>query len=257
MADTVSCCSHCKRNYLSKQGRVDGATVPNKCSRITDLSNDCPASEWYAIRDWIDVQRRTSSDQYGIRFHVWSALESCLLHGKSSARQLVSKIDIHETGVESAVVEGESTTQHAVVADALADTGRLWFRGLASVTGNSGHGNPMFDQSDATHTISAKYSQPMAFSLCYTAEFTAANDTDHVAFPLLFEINPTDVAYENQSQILGSSTVYKMDSFVRHPTLLCSQISTMSDYAVDWIELLDEKFKHSSIGAVIKIPPIH
>ncbi|KAL9578333.1 MAG: hypothetical protein Q9203_007135 [Teloschistes exilis] len=140
------------------------------------------------------------------------------------------------------------TTQHAVVADALTDTGRLWFSSLPTVTGDIGHGSPKFDQSDATHTIHTNYSQPVALSACRPTHFTNANKTDHVRFPLLFGVNPPGLANSNDTEAGG---------FIRHPNLFYSQISQISDYGVDWIELPAGPFKDSSIGAVIKFPSTH
>lgn len=140
------------------------------------------------------------------------------------------------------------TTQHAVVGDALTDTGRLWFSSLPTVTGDIGHGSPKFDQSDATHTIHTNYSQPVALSACRSTHFTNANKIDHVPFPLLFGVNPPGLANSNNTEAEG---------FIRHTNLFYSQISQISDYGVDWIELPDEPFKDSSVGAVIKFPSTH
>lgn len=193
---------------------------------MTDLIDDCPASEWYAIRDWMFMNKRATGDQYGVRYGAMSRLHSCLVHGEISGRQLSFEFAHQPPFNGTTVPQSIVTTQHAVVADALTDTGRLWFGGLSNMTGNSARGSSKRDQSDATHNIPFNYSQPMVMSRCFATRFTNANRTDHVRFPFLYGVNPSEEVNDPQA---GNDIHAPFNRFISHPDLFYSQISHIID----------------------------
>lgn len=205
----------------------------------------------------MSTRTQSNNDPYGTRFGIGSQVQSCLVHGKVSGRQLALLDQLlldSDTIVNMNIL---ATTQHAAVADALADTGRLWFLGLLNVTRDSGHGSSRIDQSDATHTILTNYSQPVAVSTCYADQFTKANETDHVRFPLLY-LNSMQASHEtNLQNTRRHSSIRKIRrTFFRHPNFFYRQISHASHSTVEWIDLPEEPFRGSSIGAIIKFPSV-
>ena len=97
---------------------VDGSDISEACSTVgTSPSSACPASEWYALRDYFfaqEVQYSVSREQ-----RVMS-LESCLIHGQISARNLIRGTP-SVYGTNTQLVKAAMTPQ-AVVSDALSAT---------------------------------------------------------------------------------------------------------------------------------------
>lgn len=159
---------------------VDGSDIPEACSTVgTTPSSGCPASEWYALRDYlfaIEVHFSTSPAHYTL------APESCLIHGQISARNILSgrsPLNGTKTQLISAAL-----TQQAVVSDALSATGSLWFGSLSNLTVNAGHGSPLSDQSSAIHRIVDDYKQPASIATCLPLEIKSNNTSQPVDFPL-------------------------------------------------------------------------
>ncbi|KAL8842272.1 MAG: hypothetical protein Q9170_000598 [Blastenia crenularia] len=241
-------------DYTSRR-RIDGKSIPLECSIVgEEFSNVCPASEWYAIRDWLSTQTQSPPPSYLHRYRQVDSLDSCLIHGVDSNREL--NYGSYSGSALLGPPPNAATTQQAVIADALSSVGALWFLSLVNVTANAGHGVPLSDQSDATHRITGNYSQPYAAALCLPDQIRNATDQRKLAFPFMFYTNQPNSATRNQTT--ESPTYPGQVQVIEHPDYSFAQLeNTSGDDAgirLQWIELRDDLFHGSSIGAAIILP---
>ena len=232
--------------------RLKGSQVPENCSFAQEglPSNGCPSSEWEKIQQHLDLTTHSVPQEYLQTYRFNIATDEMELYGKVSQRQLYSgqnpQYDLHIAPVIA-------STQHVAVADALTTTGALWFMGLTNITVTSGHGSPLYDQSDAIHTLSGESYQPLSEAVCTPDIIRDGNDSRPVAFPLLYSVN--DPSNWNANITLS-------DNF-SVPAILYSDISraeivstagSLSQYRLRWVQLPQDSFNGSSIGAIILLP---
>ena len=105
--------------------------------------------------------------------------------GKSAIREFYSGQGTNYVA-ENEVISLTST-QQATVADALVSASSLWFLGLTNVTAQTGHGNPLSDQSDSIHTIENDYMQPYVDSLCKPDVIDGVDDHQTTRIPIVIE----------------------------------------------------------------------
>ncbi|KAL8981520.1 MAG: hypothetical protein Q9177_005542, partial [Variospora cf. flavescens] len=233
---------------------IDGTTVPEACAVVGfEASNVCPASEWYAIRDFL----RTGWGSLQLRYSRMSP-EIALLHGRSSTRNIyVGASSGRGAGPEQ--LKYAATTQQAVVADALTDAASIWSLALINVTAGAGHGSPLSDQSNAAHRIASNYSQPYSAAVCIPDRITNDSDSRHLSFPLLQFANSPHLATGNHSYRLNPSGAVKSAMVIEHPYYFYHQLletpGNLQDSRLRWIELPADLFNGSSIGAAILFPP--
>ncbi|KAL8787423.1 MAG: hypothetical protein Q9213_002200 [Squamulea squamosa] len=198
--------------------------------------------------------KQTIPPKYVDRYDVAGAPSYCPLHGKSSVRQLKQGEDESYIGTGPRPILG--TTQQAVIADALTNAAALWDLSLTNVTANTGHGNALSDQSDAAHVIAQNYSQPYSTAVCVPDRMTNVSDMRKVALPILLNANSRDLANGNLSYH-GHLKMHVAET-IEHPDLLYHQLLDTSGngtkYRLRWIELREDLFKGSSIGAAILLP---
>ncbi|KAL8707031.1 MAG: hypothetical protein Q9225_007869 [Loekoesia sp. 1 TL-2023] len=223
-----------------------------------EASNACPASEWYAIRDWLSAQKHIPPQPYQRRFRQANNLESCLIHGQNSARWL--DFGANTGGYFPGPPPEFATTQQAVVADALSDVGALWFLSMINVTADAGHGSPLSDQSNAAHSIKGNYSQPYTIAVCQPDQITNTSDHRMLAFPFLHFVNQRTEATKNQTYTTarGASTGEGLAQVIELPNYTYSQLqdtpANAQGYRLKWFELPGNSFSGSSIGAVVVLP---
>ena len=189
-------------------------------------------------------------DSYGISM----GLETVQVTSRSAVRQLTfavnqDHVDGHSPNPSVASV------QHAAVSDAISNTGALWFLSLVNVTASSGHGAPLSDQSNAMHRIASNNSQPYSTSICLHDTINRS-DTEPLGFPILPNANPSTLAngnltYNNCGRERTARTIH-------HPSLSKQDLFEMSasetGFQLNWVELPQDHFEGSSIGAVISLP---
>ena len=235
--------------------RVNGSSIPTSCSRVgMDVSNDCPSSEWYAIQDYLSAAKQSPPPSYIDRFGFSEGLQPSQLHGENAVRQLAVRED------ESFIGYGPrpmlATTEQAVVSDALATTGALWSLCLTNVTARTGHGSALSDQSDAAHSIAKNYSQPYSTAVCVPGPKGNVSYSEHVALPILVNSNPPELANGNLTY-QGHASKHVADT-IEHPDFFYHQLldapGSINEYRLRWIELPEDLFSGSSIGAAILLP---
>lgn len=228
--------------------------MPTTCSVAQEYSvgNDCPSSEWQAIRDYLSMSKQILADDY---VNTYNAIESpydLQLKGKSSTRRLT----LGRLSIDGRNGAG-CTTQQVSVADALTSTGALWFLSLNNVTARSGHGASPAEQTDALHTIQRDNYQPFSAAFCTPDAIQGILDINPVAFPYI----PT----ANQSYLVNTNITYHSDSGstivapgISYPGLSRRQIletpGSLSDFRLKWVELPQDLFNGSTIGAVVLLP---
>ena len=171
------------------------------------------------------------------------------LTGQSSQRRLSIVADYDEVSdIPGQVV---ATTQQSVVADTLAETGNLWTY-LVSNVSTSGHGS-VLQRQDAVHAISSGYYQPYTSALCATDIVHGPHDESAVAFPA-----PPGV----QADLMLGQSEYN-DSILGVPSFLYAGLTrdqilstpgSIEESRLKWVELPQDPFNGSAIGAVILLP---
>lgn len=204
-------------------------------------------------------------------FRLADKLATCPVHGQNSAR------DLHwaNYGERSPArpLPKVATTQQAVIADALTNTGSLWQLSLVNVTADTSHGSPLSDHSGGTHAIFKNYSQPYSAAACAHAEIHNDSDSRHVAFPLLLPfyhspaaaaMNKTEdkplVGPDPRNHGRNGTLITGSVEAIEHPNYLYYQIldapGDVQNYRLKWIELPGDIFNGSSIGAAILLPKL-
>ena len=152
-----------------------------------------------------------------------------------------------------------ATTPQAAIADALSTTGALWNVALGNVT-TKGHGS-VLDQLDAVHSITTGYYQPYTVVSCEYDTFYGHEDQEPVAFPpppgsSLQMLNTSNF---NDSILSGYAfNLFQTTHAFIYPEITRSQIldtpGSPGEYRLRWIELPEDPFNGTAIGAVVLLP---
>lgn len=185
--------------------------------------------------------------QYEKNYGVAEAPLTAKLTGKSSLRQVTtgSKNSPHQKAAGC-------TAQQAAVADALTNTGALWYLALDNVTAQAGQGTSKADQTDAIHTIQLDSYQPFSLAACLPDIIQGVADSSPVTFPYLF--------FANRPDLINANMTYHGSPYeaILYPGLTRQQIldtpGSTSDYRLKWVELPNDLFNGSTIGAVVLLP---
>lgn len=143
-----------------------------------------------------------------------------------------------------------ATTQQSLIADVLTETGDLWVWAVSNVS-TSGHGN-ILQRQDTVHAIDNAYYQPYTISVCATDAISGPHDDSAVAFPV-----PPGVASSMLNQADNNDSILDIPSFV-YSNITKEQIlstpGSLEEIRLKWVELPQDPFNGSAIGAVILLP---
>ena len=144
-----------------------------------------------------------------------------------------------------------ATTQQSVVADALAETGNLWTYSVYNVS-RSTHGS-VIQRQDAVHAINSGYYQPYTRVSCVSDIIHSPHDDSAVAFPVPPGVDANLMLHQSEynDSILG------IHSFVYSGLTRDQILSTpgpIEESRLKWVELPQDPFNGSAIGAVILLP---
>ena len=227
--------------------------MPEQClnASISDVNTyACPSHGWEAIQDYIYDAFNGLDPEYYALARGSASPEWLEVTGRSSERRLSMTIGYDEPeGYDPYPVF--ATIQQTVVADVLTETGELWTAALSNVS-TSGHGNVLGRQ-DAAHTISNGYYQPYVKSSCASDFIQGPHDDSAIAFPVPWGIQANPALYQSESNesILGIySFVYPGIS--KHDVL--DTPGSIETNRLKWVELPQDPFNGSAIGAVILLP---
>ena len=215
-----------------------------------DLSNSCPWSEWTSILDFVSLMKAGIPEPYKTMFKSTSYPECVELRGPNTHRSLCIEADDRYT--PQLVWPTFSSTEQAPIANALASAANLWELTLANVSSRHGHGNPLSDQSNSIHTIENGVYQPYVTSCCAQDIYTGEDDKRPLVFPTLLGANDGSQTDTSIQQDFGPAPGITKFRVLRSDLLRTSEFT--SDFRLKWIELSENNFNGSSIGAVILLP---
>ena len=225
--------------------RLDDSLIPQYCSQSPNVSNICPSSEWQAISDYLSLANGILPSSFRGPFTV--SPFSVQLTGQGSLRQLIiQKYAYEDDSVHHDRGAAQATTQQGAVVDALSATASLWAIGEQYST------SPYFDQRAAVQTIVEDNYQPYTLASCGADIIHDETDDRPVAFPI-----PPGSSLEMLRGANTTDSILQMLAIV-HPHLKRSDLlqtpGAKSEYRIKWVQLPENPFNGSAIGAVILQP---
>ena len=237
---------------------MDDRFIPSSCSviAIEDVDNVCPSSEWQKVRDYTLVMSKTVPEPYKDQFSFILGPLTIQMASGASNRQLTIQQRGPSLDPSIGPQPGVATVQHAAITDAVANTAALWFLSLVNITASAGHGAPLSDQSDATHTVETNYSQPYSSVVCVPDSMNDNLSSEPLTFPILPTANSARLVTGNSTfQSRSKPVPYET---IAHPSISRGDVFQYAGprikYRIRWIELPQDQFEGSSIGAVIYLP---
>ena len=221
--------------------------MPSSCLNAStlDVNNSaCPSHGWTAIQDFLYTTYHSLDKEYlnmtgMLHLPDWQEVTSL-----SSQRRL--RIAGREDKAKDyGEIQVLATTQQAVVADALTETGNLWDWSMLNVS-TGGHGSVLQRQS-AIHAINGGYYQPYTSASCTSDVIRGPHDESAVVFQIPRGVDP------NLSPLQSNDS-----NFVEYPGITKDQIldtpGSIEQHRLKWIQLPQDSFNGSAIGAVILLP---
>ncbi|KAL9615115.1 MAG: hypothetical protein Q9167_000433 [Letrouitia subvulpina] len=224
---------------------VDGSLVPASCSQAPNISNACPSSEWKSMHEFFTLSNQMIPNPYMGGFSVTPY--SVQVTGRTSLRQLIIQHQYYKN--MSAPYDhqaAKATSQHAAVADALSTTGSLWSMALEF------SGSKFSNLRDGVQTISNSYYQPYTLASCGSDVIEGREDDRPVSFPIPPGSSPAMLSKANISMELPEMMTITYPGIDRSEILQTP--GPISDYRIKWVELPQDPFNGTSIGAVILEP---
>lgn len=233
--------------------RTNGSLVSENC-RISDPllpETNCPSSGWQAIGTYLSVTNDLLPLHYQSQYGSAPSSWGLQVLGANSLRQLfiMDQPPIHgPSGYDPSTAA--ATTQQSAVADPLSTTGTLWNIARQNLT-TRGHGS-VLDQLDAVHSITTGYYQPYTIASCEHDIFYGYEDKTPVAFP-----PPPGSTTQMLNTSIFNDSILSGHAFV-YPNITRSQIldtpGSLNDYRLRWIELPQDPFNGTAIGAAVLLP---
>ena len=243
-------------NMLLTCPSLDGSMVSSGCAPAPEgqASNECPSSEWELLQQFRLLDHNSLPASWQQIYNTSAPPGDFELFGKVSVRGLrVGGASTLPFGYANLIT---STTQQAAIADALTVTGNLWFSALVNATTRSGHGSPLYVQSDSIHTLSGQSYQPYVETACVPDLILNQSDARPVVFPSLYGANDPASTNANMSfpEAVGGYPV----AGIQYTNMSRAKILDMprdpTDIQLFWVDLPQDVFNGSAIGAVILIP---
>ena len=220
-------------------------------SDALSVNDDCPSSEWEAIQTYM---RHTNSDIPLVYQNYVGPVSpiDVQVTGRQSIRRLVIHDITYDPGIAASYAQhvASGSSQQAAVADALSSTANLWSIALNNVT-TSGHGS-VLDQLDAVHSIKTGNSQPCTLVFCGHDTIQGRTDERPVAFPVL---PGSDAQILDKAEFDNSTiSVYGLDFSGLSRSQILDTPGPLSENRLRWVELPQDPFNGTAIGAVILLP---
>lgn len=232
--------------------RTNGSLVSTDC-RISNpllLQTSCPSSGWQTIETFLSVTNDLLPLNYQSTYGTAPSPWGLQVLGANSLRQLLITDQPTINGLGYDPITAVATIQQAAVADALSTTGALWNLARQNLT-TKGHGS-VLDQLDAVHSITTGYYQPYTSASCAHDTFHGYEDKMPVAFP-----PPPGSTKQMLNTSNFNDSILSVHAFV-YPDITRSQIldtpGSPSDYRLKWIELPQNPFNGTAIGAAVLLP---
>ena len=210
----------------------------------------CPSHGWETIQNFIYTTVHSLETKYLDSTGELSGPAWVEVDGQSSQRRLSISNDA-QNSEGYAPYQLLATTQQLVIADALSETGSLWTFAVSNVS-RDGHGS-VLQRQDAVHAINSGYYQPYTAASCAADVIHGPHDDRAVAFPIPPIVDPDVMLQQSEynDSILGThSFVYT--GLTRDQIL--STPGSIEESRLKWVELPQDPFNGSAIGAVILLP---
>ena len=232
--------------------RTNSSQFPASCLLANPLlmENDCPSSGWQAIEDYLSLTNNLLPLEFQNDYAITLSPTAVQVTGASSLRQLRITREVTDFGPGYNTVTVLATTQQAAVADALSTTGMLWTLALDNVT-TRGHGSVQ-GQLDAVHSISTDYYQPYTLTSCEHDTIFGHEDSNPVAFPPPPGSSPQMLNTNEFNDSILSTHAFTYPGITRSQIL--DTPGSPGDYRLRWLELPQNPFNGTAIGAVVLLP---
>jgi len=215
------------------------------------VANICPSSQWQAILTYLNFTNELApliSQDYSP-----SSVEVTAMH---SFRRLVinrqSPVN-HVPGYDP--LTAIATSQQAAVADALTATGTWWQLGLPNIT-TGRHGN-VDEQLDVEHSIISGYYQPYTIASCEQDVIRGFEDHSPVGFPPPPGTTARMLNTSAFNDSILTANMLPVHAFV-FPGMTKRQLldtpGPPDQSRLIWVELPQEPFNGTAIGAVVLLP---
>ena len=250
---------------------MKGSSVPHHCAIVEagSPSNECPSSEWDFLQTWLSLTTNSVPIGFRNKSRVLArneiAPDATQLTGKNSARRYrmeQTDYSIPPAGnlenLSSPLEAGTagSTTQQAVIADALTSISSLWTLAVADAEIGSHHGASFQENQKVVHTIANNYYQPYSSVFCVNDTIQGSNDERTMAFPI---VPGFDTDYKPRRKFLSiiNGSVSGIPA-VEAPSIQRAQLLELpgmdSDNRVKWVQLPQSPLTGVSVGLVILLP---
>lgn len=211
----------------------------------------CRSHGWEAILNSLYTDDNLVDSEHSHPLEFLNEPEWVEVVGHGSLRRLTSESpDLVPKGYSPYIIIG--STQQSAIADALEETGELWTNGMLN-TSTKGHGS-VLQRLDAVHTIKEGYYQPYTTASCAYDVINDSYDDSAVSFPVPPGF-PEDT-WLNTAEI-NDSILQGRPSFVCPGTTnnqIFSIPGSLEHFRLKWIELPQDPFNGSAIGAIILFP---
>ena len=219
----------------------------------------CPAAEWQTIDTYLTLSNNILLVSYQEGYMTISP-DWLSLTGQAALRQLyVMNVPPANTAIGFDPEIATATTQQAAISDALTSTGALWLEAMSNTS--SSHGS-ILNILDAIHSIRDGYYQPYTAASCAHDVINGISDERVLVFPT----PPGSIA-----SIMLDKTRFNNSTIYYHPSrpsvkaigfeykgITRSEIWKTSgpiwESRLKWIELPQDPFNGTAIGAVILLP---
>ena len=208
----------------------------------------CPSHGWEAVQDFTYTTLKGLDKEYLALAGGTGGPDWVEVTGRCSHRRLSlsNNWDVPQ-GFDPHPIT--ATIQQTVVADALTEVGELWIDAVSNVS-TRGHGT-VLNRQDAAHAINHDYYQPYTQVSCALDYIRGPHDDSPVAFPITPGLEASPDMSQADDSILG---IY---SFV-YPNITKLQLlgtpGSPEESRLKWVELPQDPFNGSAIGAVILLP---
>ena len=240
-------------NSTNALSRTNASDVPKQCLNvgISDVEAfPCPSHGWETVQDYTYTTLNGLDTKYLALATGFSGPEWIEVAGRGSHRRLSMACGFGEPeGYDPYPVL--ATIQQTVVADALTETGQLWIDAVSNVS-TRGHGT-VLNRQDAAHAINYGYYQPYTKVSCAIDYISGPHDDSVVSFPITpgIQAGPDLSQADYNDSILG---IYSLPYHGLTKYQLLSTPGSPEESRLKWVELPQDPFNGSAIGAVILLP---
>ncbi|KAL9585099.1 MAG: hypothetical protein Q9212_001725 [Teloschistes hypoglaucus] len=226
--------------------------VPPECSVVNQSTtvSFCPSDEWQSIEKFLQLQLHSLPPQFVEEFGYNEPEKGIEITGKAAIRELMISRQLSKPFVNSDPFMTTVTAAQSAVADALTSTGLLWATTNPDMN-TGGHGVTL-EQLDAVHRIENNYYQPYTIGSCANDTIEGVNDERPLAFPMPPGVLPQYIPQQRLDNSLLDYPAFPFFNLTRAEILDTAGPSW--ENRLQWIELPQDPFNNTAIGAVILQP---